>query len=1152
MPVEGVVEAEKTGPFVCSACKDAFKDMADAETHILRTHYNLARLNDERPLSEEEVVAALSALKRRVRRFDCRQPGCDHLSRQPADYLKHLSKCGPYAGRISEATVREFRLQEAAKKPRGRPCKGARTVVPATPSLQQPDSGARQPKRTPLYRLNLDFAEGTPLVCSACRESFTCKDAIAKHILEVHYNLARVNDERPLMLEEMRSALRLASFSVARFNCPEPECKVSFASFMSYYAHLKSCGPFQHLFESDSEDDEELLRKTKHCRGAPSSGRASAGDSRQGRRSSALRALASFSRLDGAADGPAAATRRRASQDDSDFSPPSHGEEEEEEEGGGEGDPVDDEVHELTQEAQGGGGKEEAVRPSSLVILQRAWQGKYEGPAHGVQVDAALMDSWNQALTRSSSIACPNEGCIKRFTSAMGLRYHYPRCGIHRLYRCLNCKGNCTFQRPRSLLDHLRRCYPERPEGDPVEEEEEPSSSRRRRRRRRVGVVGPPSSPAPSRHRQSASHACSSQRLPALLASAQQPVLTRIFQHMQHLQANVHSWQETLYPDWMPSGWRLLDEQEAESRLPKFRESPCVRSVRFGARSKGEKQPAWQRLPLFGSCAPGASDCHLTFYPGGAIWASAWCPMTPDPGSHRNPAALAQARRQWVALACCPDPDVEHPLTEASSEPGLIQIWDLGPLHIKRGPCEECRPRLALCLVHDFGFVTDLAWCPSGCWQEEQREEEEEGRPTPPRRLGLLALACGDGYARILSIPFPDDLGTPPEGRWPMYSTNGQCSLRLVAPPGSLGKVPCTRVAWDLARGHTQMAAGYADGRVGLFQLGPEPPLLLQRQQPADTAGEEREACWTWQAHQAAVTGLGFTQLGHLTTASLDHTTRVWDLHRPGPVPLSSFTKGPIRHMAISPHWNGTFLVGEEYCTNGPALSFFRENGYYSFPPKSLAAHGTTVLSVAVSPWTNAAASCDASGEVGAIVLPCLSQSLELMKHHNRSRLPLYHTVLVSLKEEEGGGGGRGGGRRGGGEEAARQEACPCGRPPAAGRPLCRQAGLRPQLRGCSPAAGWDGPQAGPRAGSQLQGHAVGHQQPVPAWIHQHGVLEPQPWCGQLAALGGTGWRGPAVVAGPAEQAPPLQGQLVTGRPLSIPQARFDAAHKVLPVLRAE
>ncbi|KAH9384916.1 hypothetical protein HPB48_026946 [Haemaphysalis longicornis] len=86
---------------------------------------------------------------------------------------------------------------------------------------------------------------------------------------------------------------------------------------------------------------------------------------------------------------------------------------------------------------------------------------------------------------------------------------------------------------------------------------------------------------------------------------------------------------------------------------------------------------------------------------------------------------------------------------------------------------------------------------------------------------------------------------------------------------------------------------------------------------------------------------------------------------------------------------------------NGPALSVFRENGYYGFPPKSLAAHGTTVLSVAVSPWTNAVASCDASGEVGAIVLPCLSQSLDLMKHHNHSRLPLYRTLLVALNENE-------------------------------------------------------------------------------------------------------------------------------------------------------
>lgn len=979
----GLLLEEEEDPFVCSACEGSFPDMATAKVHILRAHYNLARVNDKRPLSEEEVVAALSSLQRRVRRFDCAQPACTHRSWRPVDFLQHLAECGPYQGVVTEATVKRFRAKDAEKKPQGHPQRAGRRAL-ATPSPT-----GRKPKRTPLYRLRLDFPEGTPLVCSTCRESFTCKDAIAKHILEAHYNLARVNDEEPLTLEEMRSALRLASFQVSRFACPEPKCGVSFASYMSYYTHLKSCGPFQQLFESDSEDeDEELFRRPRQSNGTSASGRASAGGRERGRRSSALRALASFRQLDSAA--AAAEGPTEACQDDSDFDP-SHGEEEER--GQEEEEEEGEEEKELAQEEEAGRGGEEVRRVSSKVVLERAWQGRFEGPRQDVVVDGLLVDSWNEALLRATSVPCPNKGCMKQFTTRTGLKYHYPRCMVHQLYRCLKCSA--AFQRPRSLLQHLRRCYPDRPEGDPVGEERAPpppssrspsSSSKRSRGGRRAR---PASSPVPSRQRQSASQACCTQRLPALLASTRKPVVTRLIQHMQHLQANVHSWQETLFPDWMPSGWRLLDEQEAESRLPKFRESPCIKSFRFGAKGKGQQLP-WERLPLFGSCVPSGRDCcHLTFYPGGAVWASAWCPMAPGPGGHHKPAAQSPMRRQWVALACCPDPDLEHPLTETSSEPGLIQIWDLGTLNLKRGPGEReeeggCPPRLALCLAHDFGFVTDLAWCPSGCCQEG--------------RLGLLAVACGDGYARILSIPFPDALGSaPPEGRWPLYSTDGQCSLRLGVPPGSLGLVPCTRVAWDVAKGHGRMAAGYADGRVGLFQLAAEP---LQ-QQLAGTGEGEREACWMWQAHQAAITGVGFTPQGHLATASLDHSTRIWDLERPGPVPLSSFSKGPVRHMALSPHWNGTFVVGEEIVTNGPALSVFRENGYYGFPPKSLAAHGTTVLSVAVSPWTNAVASCDASGEVGAIVLPCLSQSLDLMKHHNHSRLPLYRTLLVALNEDE-------------------------------------------------------------------------------------------------------------------------------------------------------
>ncbi|XP_077537045.1 uncharacterized protein LOC144149337 isoform X4 [Haemaphysalis longicornis] len=262
--------------------------------------------------------------------------------------------------------------------PQGRPCK-ATCNAPALPS-PQPGPVARQPKRTPLYRLNLDFAEGTPLVCSSCQESFVCKDAIAKHILEVHYNLARVNDDRPLMLVELRSALRQAHFSgVARFNCPETGCGLSVAAFMTYYKHLKTCGPFQDVFESDGESDGE----------------------------------------DKVSQQPRQSKRARQAK-----------------------------------QLQGGA----KVRSGTLATLQRSWRGKFVGPARAVPVvDATLKRSWRQALAENSPISCPNEGCLKRFRTAVGLQYHYPRCDLTRLYRCLNCKWS-TFRHPKSLLKHLQHC----------------------------------------------------------------------------------------------------------------------------------------------------------------------------------------------------------------------------------------------------------------------------------------------------------------------------------------------------------------------------------------------------------------------------------------------------------------------------------------------------------------------------------------------------------------------------------------------------------------------------------------------------------------------------------------------------------------------
>lgn len=873
--------------FTCSACKCAFGSRQEADTHILRTHYNLARVNDDRPLTALEVVSALNQIKNRLRRFDCHQPGCNHHAASASEYLHHLNICGPYAGQIAAAGQ-----------------------AVSTPPLRKKKSQAvstrpGQPKRVPCFKINLDFPDGTALVCSSCRKSFTCKEAVTEHVLKAHYNLARVNDERPLSLEEMRSALRQASLTTSRFACSEPGCEASFASYMSYYSHLRHCGPFVETF----------IGKPVEVPCPPASPTAQ-DPSEKGKRSSALRALASFRVLEGAADN--AATVRQVSAD-SDFAP-SEGEGEHECDSWGDDDDDDEELqHQAVCEED---------RPPVGVILQRAWQGRYEAPQQQpvAHIDPKMVASWADTLAHTPHIQCPNEGCPKQFSTVPGLRYHFRRCRLMQLYRCLNCSEG-TFAHPKSLLQHLRSCYPERPEGD------QPRTSNSHRR----SVV-------------------SSQRLPAQLSSTLGPLFHHLYQHMQQMERQSQCWEETLYPGWTSSGWRLLDQQE--TRLPRFRESPALRSRCAGKPGTQE----WQRLPLFGCLSP-AESCHVTFYPGGAIWAAAWCPLPPPGEEEEQP-----SHHQWVALSCCPDPDREHPLTEATSEPGLLQIWDLGPLQLNRGPRERSvSPRLGLCLAHDFGFVAGLDWCPSGCYQEGDR-------------LGLLALACGDGCARILSIPFPDSLPTAEDQAAPVYTVGGSELLQLCVPPGPLGVVPCTRVAWDVARRHQHIALGFADGRVAVFRAA---------------RSREEEPLWVWQAHQGAIMGLGWTPQGHVCTAAIDQAAKVWDLHRPGLVPVSAIVRGPARQMALSPHWNGLFVVGEESAVCGPAHSLFLEGGYYGFTPKTLVSHYATVWGVTVSPWSNVVASCDASGKVAAILLPYMSSNQDFVKHHPKVRLPLFRAQLV-------------------------------------------------------------------------------------------------------------------------------------------------------------
>lgn len=153
-------------------------------------------------------------------------------------------------------------------------------------------------------------------------------------------------------------------------------------------------------------------------------------------------------------------------------------------------------------------------------------------------------------------------------------------------------------------------------------------------------------------------------------------------------------------------------------------------SLRFESimRSKNEdKASGAVRLNLFESVV---QNGIVTFFAGGPIWASAWCPLKGDHGE------------ELLALSCDSNFDISPRMLPSrsdfsSKDVNVIQFW-----RFDKSNLESTSMAFALC--HDFGRVRCMEWCPSGGHQKLAGGEE---------RVGLLLVGFEDGQVRIFPIP---------------------------------------------------------------------------------------------------------------------------------------------------------------------------------------------------------------------------------------------------------------------------------------------------------------------------------------------------------------------------------------------------------------
>lgn len=238
----------------------------------------------------------------------------------------------------------------------------------------------------------------------------------------------------------------------------------------------------------------------------------------------------------------------------------------------------------------------------------------------------------------------------------------------------------------------------------------------------------------------------------------------------------------------------------------------------------------------------------------------AWCPL---PFNVNN-------FSQFIAIATCLNMDT-HRLTDIEPEKGLLQIWDCGKL--ERQYSEEIHPKLSLCMAHEYGTIWDMDWCPNGSFWTNNDQHNCV-------RLGLLALACGDGYVRIHSIPNPKLFNN--------QNTNGlTCKNKAVAilqppdlrPTNSFDKTICKCLSWLKSNNQSLIAAGYGNGIIAVWDLLNLSKLLVIKK-------NEHQLCLrpklSWNAHTTSVNKVRWTynsSKNFLASCSLDRSAKIWDLN---------------------------------------------------------------------------------------------------------------------------------------------------------------------------------------------------------------------------------------------------------------------------------
>ncbi|KAG9319166.1 hypothetical protein KVV02_002462 [Mortierella alpina] len=266
---------------------------------------------------------------------------------------------------------------------------------------------------------------------------------------------------------------------------------------------------------------------------------------------------------------------------------------------------------------------------------------------------------------------------------------------------------------------------------------------------------------------------------------------------------------DTVYPNINSSqkDFRVVnDPAELEEYLPVMATSTIY------AREEQLDMPTMTAHYLETTTKTGVNDGYI-FNTGFSVWALDWCPLPSyEDAPDRNMSYIAIGGLPDTAENCI-DRDQLYPLGKQDAHPNIIQIWSMNCNTNEQGELrDDPKAYLALCILHSYGAVFDMKWCPTGSFKEAS------SAPDGLDRLGILAATFSDGTIRIFSVPEPgslrDKLGRPNTGD----NTPEPVYIEYPEPYATIrmGDVCFMSVSWGTSE---RLAAGATNGTIPIWDM---------------------------------------------------------------------------------------------------------------------------------------------------------------------------------------------------------------------------------------------------------------------------------------------------------------------------------------------